>query len=91
MAITFTQERKKQTYLILVFVLIIFSILLVVWWGFLKEKVVPPSIILPVLISPTKEIDWQTLKNPKLEELQPFEEIRPLEEGIGRENPFIPY
>ena len=90
MAITFLEERKKQRRLVLILTLVIFTILLVVWYGFFmkKETVSPP---LPVLIPQKIEIDWQTLKNPQLQEMQPFEEIFPFEEEIGRENPFLQY
>lgn len=92
MAITFVQEKKKQRYLVLILALVIFLILLIAWWSFSRggETVhlfVPPSTVTPQKI----EIDWQTLNNPQLQELQKFEEIPPPEVEIGRENPFIVY
>lgn len=90
MAITFIQEKKKQKRLTLALALIVFAILFIVWWGLLREKTPSPTISIRTSSSGI-EIDWEVLKDPKIEELQPFEKITPFEEEIGRENPFIPY
>jgi len=93
MAITFSLQRKKHKYLILVLILAVLVILIVLLRGFLlKPKIEKPEEIItkkPPLI----EIDFEILESPILKELQPFEEISPLEEGkeFGRENPFVPY
>ena len=51
----------------------------------------PKLVSIPVIPEPPKiEINFGVLKNPVLKELQPFEEINPLEERAGRENPFTP-
>lgn len=96
MAFTFIQQKKKQKYLVLIFIAVVGAILVVVWQGFLKEEkpVSPP--ITEALAPPKIEINWQILKDPRLGKLQPFEEIKPFEEitpegEIGRENPFTPY
>lgn len=92
MAITFTQERKKQKYLMFALILTVLAILLIIWWGFFLRKTSqsfeqPASTFTPAKI----EIDWQTLKDPSLQALKSWEEIPSLEEETGRENPFIPY
>ena len=91
MAITFFEQRKKQRYLILALALIISLTLIVVWKGFLfkKPKPQPGAVEFP---RPAEiKINFEALKNPILEELQPFEEISPFKEEAGRENPFLPY
>ena len=91
MAILFLEKTKKQRYLLIVFLIIILIFALIIWRGFfVKEK--PPEKVIP---KPVKkiEIDFETLKNPILENFEPVEKIIPLgpEIEIGRENPFLPY
>ena len=89
MAITFLQQRKKQKRLIFVLLAVIILIFIVVWRGFLVK---PKPVLVPIISEPPKiEINFGVLKSPILKELQPFEEINPFEEEIGRENPFTPY
>jgi len=89
MAITFLQQRKKQKRLIFVLLAVIILIFIVVWRGFLVKT---KPVLVPIISEPPKiEINFEVLKSPILKELQPFEEINPFEEEIGRENPFIPY
>lgn len=91
MAITFLQEKKRQRRMVLILGVLIVAILIVVWQGFLKKEEEAPPIIPQVLVPKEVKIDWETLKDPKLEELQAFEGIKPFEEEIGRENSFLPY
>lgn len=91
MAITFTQEKKKQRYLLLVLGLVFLVTLFIIWWGFFAQQKPAPSSMLPVYVSPEIDINWQVLDSPQLEELQLFEAILPPEEAIGRGNPFLPY
>jgi len=91
MAILFLEKTKKQKYLLIVFLIVILITALVIWRGFfIKEK---PSE--KVISKPKREIqiDFETLKNPILENFEPVEKIIPLgpEIEIGRENPFLPY
>lgn len=91
MAITFPKERKKQQYLIFVFIGVV---LLVGWLIFYKK---PRVSLIPPPLAPEPEIieiDFGVLQNPILQELEVPEEIpAPEEEGVevGRENPFEPY
>ena len=91
MAILFLEKTKKQRYLLIVFLIVILIFALIIWRGFfVKEK---PSE--KVISKPKREIqiDFETLKNPILENFEPVEKIIPLgpEIEIGRENPFISY
>lgn len=89
MAITFLKKRRRQKYLIYILALIIFIISILVWYAFIrKEKLTA----FPLFIkSPEVKINWDVLKDPRMEELQLFEEIELLETQIGREDPFLPY
>jgi len=89
MAIIFIEKTKKQKYLIYIFLLLVLITVFIVWKGyFLKEKPLGE-----IIFKPTKKIkiDFNILKNPALNQLQPIEKIKPIEIGVGRENPFIPY
>jgi flagellar basal body-associated protein FliL len=88
MALTFIEPKRQRQYLILLLVVIVLVVSFLVWNYFLAKPASPVSKPTP----PAEiKINFEILKNPILEELQPFEEIPPFEEGIGRENPFTPY
>lgn len=90
MAITFQEQKEKQKYLTMVFLVAILVIFSVVYFGFLKKE--KPSEIQGVIYQPPKiELNFELLESPFLKELLPFEEIKPFEDKIGRENPFLPY
>lgn len=90
MAITFQKREEKQRYLIFAFLIIILVAFLVLYFGFFRKQ--KPSFLPPTLHQPPRiEINFETLKKPFLKELLPFEEIKPFEGEIGRENPFLPY
>jgi len=99
MAITFLEEKKRQRYLIVIFIILIVVIIGVIWQSFFREREVIPG---PEVVfkPPVIKINFEILKSPALEELQPFEPIPSLEEEIaatgkevkiGRDNPFLPY
>ncbi|KKS91520.1 MAG: hypothetical protein UV65_C0004G0010 [Parcubacteria group bacterium GW2011_GWF2_43_11] len=90
MAIEFLQAQKRQRYLILILTLAICSILLVVWLGFFRNSAPGPTSF-PTATPPTIEINWNALKDTKLEALKSFEQVPPMEDGVGRENPFTSY
>ncbi|KKU86515.1 MAG: hypothetical protein A2667_03485 [Candidatus Wildermuthbacteria bacterium RIFCSPHIGHO2_01_FULL_47_27] len=99
MAITFSRQKRKQQYLILVFVVIIFVTLGVVWKGFMSPSAAPQSI--PAATEPVRppeiNIDFELLDKLSGEEatqdLEEFPQIPVLPEGtiVGRENPFVQY
>jgi len=82
---------KKKDRKIFNWILLIIALVLAVWFG--KDFFVKPSFLAPS--SPPQarkvEINFEVLKNPLLQDLQPFEEIPPFEGETGRENPFLPY
>lgn len=86
MAIVFFQQRKRQKYLALAFILAVLLTIFIMKREFwLKPK------ILPKVIKPAEvKINFEVLKKPILERLQSYEEIQPFEDA-GRENPFLPY
>jgi hypothetical protein len=94
MPIKFVEEKKRQKYLILVFLAVALISAVVLWQGyFKKEEPVSPT---PGLSFREVKINFDVLESPVLKELQPFEEISlegllPLEVNVGRENPFISY
>jgi len=90
MAITFSEKRKKLRYLVPVLVIVILITAIVLWQGFFaEEKLFLP----PIEEVPVKKIviNYEILKHPFLEELQPLEPLPLFEEEVGRENPFLPY
>jgi len=86
MAIVFSEKKKQQQYLILVFVMVAIVTALVFYFGVFK-KPKPESII---ILTPARkvEIDFNIFKSPVLSKLQPFEEVLEFVGEIGRENPF---
>ncbi|MBU4481508.1 hypothetical protein KKH59_04330 [Patescibacteria group bacterium] len=88
MAITFQEKERKQKYWIFVFIIIIFAVFFVFRSGIFQKKIFPP---LTTYNPPKIEINFEVLKNPFLKELLPYEEIKPFQEKVGRENPFLPY
>lgn len=81
--------KKRQKYMIAIFIVLIFGIAFVVWNYFLAGG--PES--LPFIPAPPPEIkiNFEVLENPILAELQFFGVISPFGGEIGRANPFIPY
>lgn len=92
MAITFVEQRKKQKYLIWIFVLFSLATLIVVWFGFFRKK--PLLYLTPqiTVISPRQvQINFELLESDALKSLEQFEGIPPLEGQKGRQNPFLPF
>lgn len=93
MAITITRERKRQRYLVLALVAMIFVILAVLWFGFFGKQgaavlPVPANVVYAV---PEVSIDWQLLEEVGSVTSQPFKGISAFGEDFGRSNPFVPY
>lgn len=91
MAIEFLQAQKKQRYLILILTLAICVTLFVVWWGFLRTPAPAAPVSSSAIVQPKIVINWNVLKDVRLETLNIFEQIPPLQGEAGRENPFISY
>lgn len=91
-AVTFVEERKKQKKLIYIFWAVILITGLVLWQGVLKKPArKTEEVQAPAAEFGKAEINFKTLENPALRELQPFKKIEPFGEKIGRDNPFLPY
>ncbi len=93
MAITFTEQKKRQRYLIVFLAFTITAAIFVFWWGFFREK--EPSTVVPEIpvVYPKQEIkiDWDLLEDDRFESFQTFPEIPVFEGDAGRDNPFLPY
>ncbi len=90
MAITFQKKEAKQRYLILIFASLFLVTFLTVYFSFFKKKESPlasPT----VYEQPEIEINFEVINSSFIKELLPFEEIKPFDAQIGRENPFEPY
>lgn len=90
MAISFVKQKKRQQYLILVFLAILAVTFFVVFKGVLKkgEGVSP---VFQVALPGEVKINFDFLKGEPLKDLKKFEEISPFEGLKGREDPFLPY
>lgn len=87
MAIVFKERLKIQQFLIFLLPVLIAISIFIVSKGFFTKRGVSEVYIIPKPIRKI-EIDFELLKSPRLEGLQPIEKIIPLETEIGRENPF---
>lgn len=92
MEVNFEKKDNRQQIMIFVFVAVILVTLFVLWDNYGRKIKIPDNTSEQTTYIPKKiEIDFDFLKNPVLKELQPYEEIQPLEDEAGRENPFIVY
>ena len=93
MPISLLEQKKKNKFLLPVLAGIVLLTLIIFWAGFFKKPSAPPLLPLAEITPPVQmiNIDWQALKNPILETLEPFEVIPPLQAAPGRKNPFLPY
>jgi len=96
MVISFTQKRKNQKYLVLVFVALISLIAFVFLSGFFKKEEITTSMVSQTISKPIPkiEINFNVLENPIFKKLfEPFPDLPAgLPSGsVGRENPFLPY
>lgn len=89
MAIVFSEQKKRQQYLILIFTIVVLATATVFWFGvFKKPTEQPPSSSLPIR---RIEINFQVFDQAILSELELFEEVPAFEGVFGRNNPFLPY
>jgi len=91
MAIVFLQKEKAQRNLILIFLAIILIMAYVIWSGFFKKEKELVLEEIPFFRPAEVEINFNVFKMPLLQDLREFSEIKPFEEKIGRENPFLPF
>lgn len=94
MVITFTQKKKTQKYLVIVFVALIAIIAFVFLSDLFKKGEEIPAIESVSEIVPMVEINFQILDDPILKKLSESYPELPLvlpPEEIGRGNPFLPY
>lgn len=88
---TFTQQRKRDQILILMFFGVLLVTSIVLWQGFSKKGAAVPF-PQPAAAAPKKvEIRFEVLKGAQLEQLGAKPESAPLPSSIGRENPFTPF
>lgn len=89
MAIVFSETKKKQQRLILVFAAVILATALVLWLGVFHKS---PKPLLPLPL-PVKKItiDFSIFDQPILSQMQLFQEIPAFDGQIERENPFLPF
>lgn len=91
MATSFSEKRKRLKYLFSILAVIVFISILVILVPKLSPTIEP--VISPEIEVPIKKINinFQVLEHSLFEKLITFPEIEPIEEGVGRENPFIFY
>ena len=88
MALTLFNKEKKRQYLYWILLVVILAG--TIWLGRnYLVKPVPPPVQPPK--KKTVEINLAILDSEAVRNLQPFEEILPFEDEVGRENPFLPY
>lgn len=92
MSVSFIEQKKKQKYLIFIFLGVIAVTLIVIWLGFFKEKTFD-FFSSSTAVVPLREvkIDFEVLESPTLKDLKPFSKIPAFEGEAGRDNPFLPY
>ena len=89
MAIVFSEQKKRQQYLILVFTIVVLATATVFWFGVFKKPAEPlPSSSLPIR---RIGINFQVFDQSLLSELELFKEVPAFEGVLGRNNPFLPY
>lgn len=86
MAITFQKKEKQQKKLILIFILLALIVGVAIWWGFFRIEIPYEE---PFILAERPMINFEVLRLPILEKLEPFPKIKPFEQEIGRKNPFI--
>jgi len=89
MAFIYIKEKKKQQYLIFIFLAILLITAIILGWGFLKKE--KPALPVSALPRPALKINFEILESQALKDLQPFVLIAPFEGTAGRINPFLVY
>jgi len=91
----FSKAQRRQQYLIAIFALVILITFAVFWFGVIN----PPSA--PIVTTPPAArqitINFDFLTSQEVKDLQPYvkitlpETLLPIDQKVGRENPFVPY
>jgi len=89
MAITFLDQRKRQTYLIFILPIIVLAIFLILLFNYFSSSNITPNT--NIVKTPKIEINWEVLKDNRLPSFVAFEEIAGTAEKVGRDNPFSAY
>ena len=91
MAVDFKEKRKKQKYLILVVAGILIVIGVILYFGYFKKS---DELIVPgPAFTPKKDIkiNYETLENPVLDQLESFPKTMDYKGELGKSNPFLPH
>ncbi len=92
MAITFSQEKRKNNFKVLILVIVLLTTFFVIWKIFFADKNTSHPENFSEALSPQKiEIDIEALNNPVLKDMQSFAGSPDFDGKVGRENPFTPY
>jgi len=90
MAIVFSEEKKRQQYLIVIFAVVVLATVAVFWFGVFQA---PKTEVVQIPTSPFSkkvEINFSTLDDPRLADLELFSGITAFAGETGRANPFAP-
>lgn len=88
---TFTQQKKRDQILILMFFGVLLVTSVVLWQGFSKKGAAVPYSEPPAIAPKKVEVRFDVLKGQELQGLQIKPAPSPLPEHMGRENPFVPF
>ena len=93
----FTNQQKKQKYMIWVFVAVLIVTLTVIYFGFLKDTISIGRVNVPIFGQDAGNaaigninIDFNMLDKKEFKELTPFDDVVPFNGKVGREEPFKP-
>lgn len=90
MAITFTEERTTQTYLLWVLVGVVFVTVIILWRGFFAKE---PSLAITeekMIVPKTIDMRWDVLEEGFWSGRSQQAPQAPVSEKQGRDNPFLP-
>ncbi len=90
MAIVFKEKLKTQQFFLYLLFLLIIGVIFLIGWRLTTKRISPQETAIPQFGKRVK-INFEVLKHPLLQILQPIEKIPPLETELNRENPFLPY
>lgn len=88
---TFTQQRKRDQILILLFFAVLLVTSVVLWQGFFKKGAVILAPLPEVFVQKKVEIRFDVLQGISLKELQVKPTPSEIPPKIGRKNPFVPF